>query len=76
MCRDALVFRTRKSDAEIATRSYAGIIFWRNSVIFSHFFAQNRMKILGVREKTALKVCRFYSILFCTFLATAHDLVF
>ena len=31
----------------------AGIIFWRDFAIFSHFFARNRIKIPGVRKKIA-----------------------
>ena len=33
--------------------SIAGIIFWRDFAIFSHFFARNRIKIPGVRKKIA-----------------------
>ena len=29
----------------------AGIIFWRDFAIFSHFFARNRIRIPGVRKK-------------------------
>ena len=33
--------------------NFAGIIFWRDFAIFSHFFARNRIKIPGVRKKIA-----------------------
>ena len=36
--------------------SYAGIIFWRDFAIFSHFFAWNRIQIPGVRKKISLRI--------------------
>ena len=44
--------------------AHAGIIFWRDFAIFSHFFARNRIKILGVRKKN--RMLNFSQFLFCT----------
>ena len=53
------------------TNTLAGIIFWRDFAIFSHFFARNRMKIPGVRKKSHAEFFSFCAVKFL-FAHAAH----
>ena len=52
--------------------NYAGIIFWRDFAIFSHFFARNRIKIPGVRKKIARWIFSHFAPLSSYFAHAVH----